>query len=164
MQIPFGAKTNIEMQQMKPLLQLTEIHTRKFLQKVCSIWYLNESFSQSISKNYIFKFMMEYALIIHFYNRTIVMLKTFVFSSLQNSVLQQVLCLHVSNYMTQSKAFQWLNVCNGVGYNLYVTLWRIKNQSHSIHYLSFILVVVVVDEAILPNIQTFAKFHTSILL
>ena len=92
------------------------------------------------------------------------MLKSFVFSSSQNSVLQQVLCLHVSNYMTQSKAFQWLNVCNGVGYNLYVTLWRIKNQSHSIHYLSFILVVVVVDEAILPNIQTFAKFHTSFLL
>ena len=92
------------------------------------------------------------------------MLKSFVFSSLQNNVLQQVLCLHVSNYMTQSKAFQWLNVCNGVGYNLYVTLWRIKNQSHSIHYLSFILVVVVVDEAILPNIQTFAKFHTLFLL
>ena len=45
-----------------------------------------------------------------------------------------------------------------------MTLWRIKNQSHSIHYLSFILVVVVVDEAILPNIQTFAKFHTLFLL
>ena len=64
------------------------------------------------------------------------MLKSFVFSSLQNNVLQQVLCLHVSNYMTQSKVFQWLNVCNGVGYNLQVTLQRIKNQSHSIHYLS----------------------------